>query len=65
MSVNATAVADPGLVERDPYDEGWMIELEPSALGEETGGLAHGADEIATRFRARVFEYRRDGVLAE
>ncbi len=65
VAVNGTAMADPGLVERDPYDAGWMVEISPDALDADRDALARGADAIAERFTARVAEYRRDGVLAE
>lgn len=65
VAVNTVAIADPGLVERDPYDEGWMIELEPSTPESARSRLTRGADAIETRFRERIAEYRRDGVLAE
>ena len=64
IATNAAVVADPALVERDPYGEGWLIELaltDPGELGE----LISGADAIPGWFAAEVEEYRLKGVLAE
>jgi glycine cleavage system H protein len=65
VAVNTVAAADPGLVERDPYEEGWMIELELDSPRGGPDGLTSGAEAIEARFRTRIAEYRRDGVLAE
>jgi len=64
VATNAAVVADPALVERDPYGEGWLVELaltDPGELGE----LLSGADAIPAWFAAEVEEYRIKGVLAE
>ena len=63
-ATNDAVVADPSLVERDPYGEGWLIELaltEPGELGE----MISGADAIPAWFGAEVADYRLKGVLAE
>jgi len=65
VTVNVGATEDPGVVEREPYDGGWMIEISPSAGDADIAALVSGVDAITERFRARVAEYRRDGVLAE
>lgn len=33
-AVNAAAVDEPGLINSDPYGEGWLFEVRPSAAGE-------------------------------
>ena len=65
VAVNAAALADPGLVERDPFGAGWLVELAPSDLEDELPALLRGAAEIAAWFAAKVDEYRLQGVLAE
>ncbi len=65
IAVNESAMADPGLVERDPYGEGWLIEIEPSRLEQELSMLTQSKDEIIEGFKKRVIEYRIEGVLAE
>ncbi len=34
VAVNAALQDDPGLVNSDPYGEGWLIELDPAAAAE-------------------------------
>ena len=64
VAVNDAVVADPSLVERDPYGAGWLVEL---ALADpaEIRGLISGADVIPVWFEAEVEDYRQKGVLAE
>ncbi len=33
-AVNPALASDPGLVNRDPHEEGWMIKIKPSDSGE-------------------------------
>ena len=63
-AANDAVVADPSLVERDPYGEGWLIELDLADAGE-LGGLVAGAQPIKVWFEAEVKDYRMKGVLAE
>ncbi len=61
---NDAVVADPALVEREPYSGGWLLELhltDPAELGE----LVSGAEPIRAWFEAEVEDYRLKGVLAE
>ncbi len=34
VAVNEALQADPGLVNRDPFGEGWLVEIEPSDLSQ-------------------------------
>jgi glycine cleavage system H protein len=65
IAVNQAAAELPSLVERDPFEDGWMIELAPTDLTEELSELTSGRDDIVAEFTRKVIEYRRDGVLAE
>jgi glycine cleavage system H protein len=65
LAVNESAMADPGLVERDPYGEGWFIEIAPTRLAEELPLLTAGAETIVEQFGQKVRQYRIEGVLAE
>jgi len=65
LAVNESAMADPGLVERDPYGQGWFIEIAPARLAEELAMLTHGAEAIVEQFGRKIRQYRIEGVLAE
>jgi len=65
IAVNHAVEKNPGLVHMDPYDEGWMIEIEPSNADSDLAGLVSGEDEIVDAFGKKVTEYRLEGVLAE
>jgi glycine cleavage system H protein len=67
-AVNEAVLADPSLVDRDPYGAGWLIEFEaepgtpPLAAGAD---LVSGADDVSAWFATAVEDYRLKGVLAE
>jgi glycine cleavage system H protein len=63
-AANDAVVVDPALVERDPYGDGWLVELELADPGE-LGELISGIDAIPAWFAAEVEDYRLKGVLAE
>lgn len=65
VAVNQTAMADPGLVERDPYGAGWLIEIAPTHLDEELSLLIDDAETIAEEFSRKVRQYKIEGVIAE
>jgi glycine cleavage system H protein len=55
---NEKLEADPNLTVTDPYGEGWIAEIQPSAWEAETAGLATGADGVA-KYQAKL---EADGV---
>jgi len=61
---NDAVVTDPALVERDPYGDGWLVELDLADPGELTD-LVSGSHTIKIWFEAEVEDYRMKGVLAE
>ena len=63
-ATNEAVVADPSLVERDPYGAGWLIELD-LADPIELADLVSGSQPIKVWFEAEVEDYRMKGVLAE
>jgi glycine cleavage system H protein len=63
-ATNDAVVADPALVERDPYGTGWLVELTLADPGE-LRDLISGADLIPVWFEGEVEDYRLKGVLAE
>jgi glycine cleavage system H protein len=63
-AANDAVVADPALVERDPYGAGWLVEIDLADTAE-LRDLISGADVIRVWFAAEVEDYRMKGVLAE
>jgi glycine cleavage system H protein len=62
-AVNAAAAADPGLVERDPLGDGWLIEAEltdPADLD----ALLSDPKQITAWYAATIAEYRLSGAIA-
>jgi glycine cleavage system H protein len=47
VAVNPALKSQPGLLNSDPYGEGWFIKLKPSDWAAENGTLVTGADGIA------------------
>lgn len=62
---NVDALRDPGLVERDCFHDGWLVDLEPTDLAAERAVLLEGPAQIVPRFGQKIEEYRLKGVLAE
>jgi glycine cleavage system H protein len=63
LAVNPAAAADPGLVERDPFGDGWLIEAELADPGGLDALLAD-PEEITAWYTARIEEYRLSGAIA-
>jgi len=64
VASNDGVVADPALVERDPYGAGWLIEVSMADTAE-LRDLISGSDVVPVWFAGEVEDYRLKGVLAE
>jgi glycine cleavage system H protein len=47
LRANEKIASDPNLAISDPYGEGWIAEIQPSAWDAEKGALVIGADGVA------------------
>ena len=47
VEVNELLTNDPGLLNRDPYGEGWIAKLRPTDWDAESGDLVTGAEGVA------------------
>ncbi|HEX9033834.1 MAG TPA: glycine cleavage system protein H [Streptosporangiaceae bacterium] len=63
LAVNQAVAADPGLAERDPFGQGWLIE---AALSDpaELDGLLADPEQITAWYAARIEDYRLSGAIA-
>jgi glycine cleavage system H protein len=64
-AANQAVLGDPRLVERDPFGEGWLIELQPADPGGELPLLVEGEERVVPWFAGEVEDFRLKGVLAE
>lgn len=55
VEANAQVEADPGLLNKSPYKEGWIVRIQPSAFEEEKGGLLPAAAAVE-RFKVFMAE---------
>jgi glycine cleavage system H protein len=62
-TVNVAAATDPGLVERDPLEAGWLIEAELSDPAD-LDALLGDPQEIIAWYEAKIAEYRLSGAIA-
>jgi len=57
---NEAVLRDPGLVNRDPYGAGWLVQITPSDWVRDSAELVHGA-ELMAWVEAEVERYRSQG----
>jgi glycine cleavage system H protein len=57
---NEAVLRDPGLVNRDPYGEGWIARIAPSEWARESAELVHGID-LKPWVEAEIERYRAQG----
>ena len=63
--VNQEVLADPRLVNTDPYGKGWFVVIEPANMEADLTDLAQGADQIQAWLEAEIKEYRDKGLFPE
>lgn len=59
--VNAAVIAQPGLINSDPYGAGWIARIEPAEWDPDSVGLVIGAEGIAAYERF----LEREGISCE
>ena len=57
---NEAVLRDPGLVNREPYGAGWLVQIMPSGWELESAELVHGAD-LPGWIEAEIERYRSQG----
>jgi glycine cleavage system H protein len=62
--INENVMRQPGLVNSDPYGEGWLVVIEPDDLESALEDLVHGAD-VQAWLEESVRDYRQRGLLKE
>lgn len=64
IEVNEALLKRPGLINTDPFGEGWCALIEPTNLQEDIKDLVHG-DEVQSWLEAEYKEYKEKGLFAE
>jgi glycine cleavage system H protein len=61
-AVNQEVLANPGLLNADHYDRGWLVVISPGDLAGSIADLVHGPD-VQRWLEAEVAEYEQKGML--
>lgn len=62
IEINQDVIRQPGLLNQDPYRQGWLILMEPTNMADELVGLVHG-DAIQSWLERSVVDWRQRGLL--
>jgi len=65
IEVNQRVLDQPDLVNRDPYEEGWLILVRPENLAENLRDLLYNEEAITRWLTEKVQDYRERGILPE
>lgn len=64
VEVNPEVLAEPVLVNKDPYGRGWLVVIEPGDLAGDLADRVHGADAIQAWAEKEYREYKEKGLFA-
>jgi glycine cleavage system H protein len=64
VAANAEVLGDPDLVLHEPYDRGWLVEIDPTEFDNEVGLLVCG-DLIPAWYARAIADHREKGLVAE
>lgn len=64
IEVNEAVLRTPGLINSDPYGEGWCAVIEPANLDEDIKDLVHG-DEVQVWLESEYKDYEEKGLFAK
>ena len=65
VEVNEEVVQRPGLVNQDPYGQGWFVVIDPSSLEPDLVDLVHGEEAVQAWLEQEIKDYRAKGLLKE
>ncbi len=64
IEVNEQVMSQPGLLNSDPYGQGWLILLEPEDAARDLAALVHG-DAVQPWLERTASDWRRRGILKD
>jgi glycine cleavage system H protein len=59
VAVNEALETNPGLINEDCYNQGWMYKIKPDAM-EDLQHLIHGPSAVETWLLAEIEKYAKD-----
>jgi len=65
ISINQNVIEKPGLINTDPYGDGWMIEMEFTNLEQEMTDFISGEENIINWFKAELKKFDEKGWIAQ
>ncbi|MCB0650989.1 MAG: hypothetical protein KDC85_06915 [Saprospiraceae bacterium] len=65
LAINEKVITNPRLINTDPFNEGWLIEVELTNFPNEFDGLIAGEENIRTWFEAELKKFDEKGWLAQ
>ena len=60
LARNEEVLGDPGIINRDPYGAGWIVQITPSDWQGDSAELVHG-EALAVWVAAEIARYRQQG----
>ena len=65
LAINQKVLENPRLINTDPYNDGWLIEVELTNFEAEFDGLIAGEENIKIWFEAEIKKFDEKGWLAQ
>jgi glycine cleavage system H protein len=62
IEINEQVMSQPGLLNSDPYGQGWLILVEPDVASRDLAALVHG-DAVQPWLEQSAADWRRRGLL--
>ena len=62
VEINAEVMSQPGLLNTDPYEQGWLILIEPEDAARDLAKLIHGA-AVSAWLERTIADWRKRGLL--
>lgn len=65
LEVNQAVLDTPGLINTDPYGQGWLVLIESDSLQDDIKDLKHGEEQVQKWLEADYRKYEEEGLFAD
>ncbi len=65
IAINNEVIENPRLINTDPYNQGWLIEMELTNIEEEIGSLISGEEAITNWFESELKKFDEKGWISQ